>query len=549
MARLLSIVFCLLLIALSSCDSWRGEEMRQQLSMLQQWNQADSLLTNDSLAQALADWFDCHGTPNEQLEAHYLLGRTHADRGEAPAAIAAYHDAIDRADTTATDCNYRQLAKVYGQIGELFYWQNLMDNAMWAYDNGYRSAMRSGDTLLAIVYFEHKAKCYYDMGNRDSSKVIINEARSLYLQYGDTLSANNAVEPLIYLAVEERDYEKAAVYIDLFGHHSYISSDTLRYHDLWGLFKIHTGLYYLGLDKTESAVCLFHDGLAIVDNPYGRLLAYKGLYETYRKLGVEDSIVKYAEKMIQANDSTVNTHISDQMQHLQAQYNYDRLRLKADRLTIEASHERQKATVLFLVLIALLSIILGIIAIIIIRRHRKRARRQRMRVRYTADTLLFKTFNDELKRSASQPEREKAITENIKFLEESLSRQPKDLKTEAVVESFQGCDVVALIREYGQKGKVLPEACWVSLRQAVNVYAPSFIFSIAQMNTGIDLSDTNLCMLSLIRDMPQKAKAAAMGMDYHALAMKRKRLFETLFGREGSAKYLEKALQKMAFSS
>jgi hypothetical protein len=47
--------------------------------------------------------------------------------------------------------------------------------------------------------------------------------------------------------------------------------------------------------------------------------------------------------------------------------------------------------------------------------------------------------------------------------------------------------------------------------------------------------------------MPQKAKAAVMGLEYHAAAMKRKRLFKTLFGREGSAKDLESALQGMAF--
>ena len=89
----------LLLPLLAACQRGRSTYMRQQLAHLQALNQADSLLTDDSLAQALAFYFDAHGTPNEQMEAHYLLGRTHADRGEAPAAIAAYHDAIDRADS------------------------------------------------------------------------------------------------------------------------------------------------------------------------------------------------------------------------------------------------------------------------------------------------------------------------------------------------------------------------------------------------------------------------------------------------------------------
>ena len=94
-----SLLSALLLFMAVACTG-RHEQMQQQLALLRQHNQQNSVLTNDLLAQALADWFDDHGTPNEQVLAHYLLGRTHADRSEAPAAIAAYHDAIDHADTT-----------------------------------------------------------------------------------------------------------------------------------------------------------------------------------------------------------------------------------------------------------------------------------------------------------------------------------------------------------------------------------------------------------------------------------------------------------------
>ena len=67
------------------------------------------------------------------------------------------------------------------------------------------------------------------------------------------------------------------------------------------------------------------------------------------------------------------------------------------------------------------------------------------------------------------------------------------------------------------------------------------------MNANLDLSDTQICQLALIRDMPQKAKAAAMGMEYHAAAMRRKRLSEALFGSDASAKTLDSSLQKIAF--
>ena len=537
----------LLLPLLLACQRGRATYMRQQLAHLQALNQADSLLTDDSLAQALALYFDDHGTPNEQMEAHYLLGRTYADRGEAPAAIAAYHDAIDRADTTAADCDYRQLSKVYGQMGELFYWQNLLQNALWAYDMSCQSALRNRDTLLSIVCFEQKAKCYYDMGKNDSAQIVTQEACRMYLEYGDTLSANTASESLIFFAIEDKDFSKAERYIDIYGHSSRTAEDTLHHQESWGLFKIHKGLYYQGIHRLDSAAKCFHEGLSLAANPYNRLMAYQGLFEAYKELGIADSIAKYAELSLEANDSTITTHTADQLQRIQALYNYDRYRLKADRLSLETVKAKQKTTFLTLVLIAIISIAVIAFVAVAIRRYRKSAKRLKLQVRYTADTLLFKTFNDELRTGNGQSGQEKAIEEKIQFLKESLSKQARSVEAGAFADSFQESDIVASIREYGQNGKPLPEACWTSLRQAINVYAPTFMESLAKLNTGLDLSDTQVCQLALIRNMSQKSKAAALGAEYHTVAMRRKRLFEALFGRKGSAKDFDEALQKIAF--
>ncbi len=104
----------LMLSLLAACHN--GRQQRLRLEELERQNRADSLMLNDSLARALTDYFDRHGTRNEQLRAFYILGRTYADRGEAPAALEAYHDAIDRADTTAADCDYYTLCRVYSQM-------------------------------------------------------------------------------------------------------------------------------------------------------------------------------------------------------------------------------------------------------------------------------------------------------------------------------------------------------------------------------------------------------------------------------------------------
>ena len=74
-----------------------------------QQNQEDSLMTNDTLAIGLCDYFDGRGTPNERMLAHYILARTYVDMNEIPQALEELQKAEASADTTAADCDQRLL--------------------------------------------------------------------------------------------------------------------------------------------------------------------------------------------------------------------------------------------------------------------------------------------------------------------------------------------------------------------------------------------------------------------------------------------------------
>ena len=84
------VIFLLLLAVLGCTTESRRAAMRGVLDHAQQQNlDYDSITNVDSIALA-AEFFDRHGTPNEQMRAHYILGRTYADRGEMPQALNAY---------------------------------------------------------------------------------------------------------------------------------------------------------------------------------------------------------------------------------------------------------------------------------------------------------------------------------------------------------------------------------------------------------------------------------------------------------------------------
>lgn len=103
--KLLTIISIFLCLVLQGCKD--------------QENQEESLMTNDTLAIGLCDYFDGRGTANERMLAHYILARTYVDMNEIPQALEELQKAAASADTTAADCDRRLLTRVNRQVGIL----------------------------------------------------------------------------------------------------------------------------------------------------------------------------------------------------------------------------------------------------------------------------------------------------------------------------------------------------------------------------------------------------------------------------------------------
>ena len=196
-------------LLLAACTSGDRQQRLAQLEELERQNVADSLMTNDSLAQALADFFDRHGTPNERLRAHYILGRTYSDLGDAPRALTSYQDAVKSADTTASDCDYAKLSRVYGWISDIMYKQSLMKDYIENIDRSIQYAWRAGDTLQALTEKAHKVLAYDKMRMPDSAVVWFDEVFNEITHYaGISLASKYSLIPLKILLDRNEMSEK-----------------------------------------------------------------------------------------------------------------------------------------------------------------------------------------------------------------------------------------------------------------------------------------------------------------------------------------------------
>ena len=181
----------------------RRQLMRHELLRARAMNKAYVNFTTDSVMKLVADYYDSHGTPNERMEAHYLLGCTYRDMGEAPRAVDCYLNATGKADTTSVDCDYETLGSIYAQLAHLYHRQLLFSNEIDSHHKAYHYIILSGDTLYALYEQRAIAGVYIMEGKADSAETVLLNVSRLYKENGYTQEALLTSNMLMYLYAEK----------------------------------------------------------------------------------------------------------------------------------------------------------------------------------------------------------------------------------------------------------------------------------------------------------------------------------------------------------
>ena len=186
-----------------------ADRMYYQLLLADAMNKAYVDIKSDSILKEVVRYYDRHGSANERMRAHYLLGCAYRDMGEAPMALKCYQDAVEQADTTSKECNYRLLCCVHSQMSDLFHRQYLPHHAIDEIWKAYHYAMHNHDTLTCLRCYEHLSNAYFQLQMPDSTLYYSLRSADLYKSIGDTVSANSALAPAIFIYLQREEYDKA----------------------------------------------------------------------------------------------------------------------------------------------------------------------------------------------------------------------------------------------------------------------------------------------------------------------------------------------------
>lgn len=344
------IAFIVLMMELFIACS-KGEQMRLQLERLEQANRNDSVMQNDSLAERLVGYFDLHGSANERMRAYYILGRTYFDLGELPRALETYYKAVDCPDSTASDCDFKTLSRVHAQAAEVFHRQVQPKSRLNELKKAIYYANLANDTLMAIECFSERGDAYRALGIHDSVISIKEAVAQQFLKVNRKDRYAQSLGASLTSVVKKGDLQKARQYIDIYERFSGFFDDNGNIRKGREMYYYTKAEYYLAVSQLDSAEYLLRLLLRSCSTMNHKIAANKGLQQVYTLRGISDSIAKFANLSYELNDSAYSLSEMENIQKLQASYNYNHNKLLAEQKAYEV--ERMK-NLLLIILIAIL---------------------------------------------------------------------------------------------------------------------------------------------------------------------------------------------------
>ena len=532
-----------LLLALTCCTTEADRNrMRAALDSINGRNRSAQPFTVKEV-QPYVEFFDDHGTPNDRLLAHYLLGLAYYDHGEAPMALQCYQDAADCADTTAADCDYAQLCRVFAQMAQIFYEQGLYREQLFYQRLSSKYAWIGKDTLAALMSYEQESQAYRNLNMPDSLLYICEHVSQLYRNYGYPNYAAIALYSTLSTLIHRQEFDKARQNMQIyesesgfFDSHGNIQKGREIYYKIKGLYFLHTNV----LDTAEYYFRKeLHDG----KDYNNQNAAATGLSEFYQHLNLPDSSAKYALYAYTMLDSVYAQRSTKEVERMQAMYDYTRHQ--------DIAHQEQKKanqrTVIIWICVGII-IVICLFTFIIIRelaRKRKMIEQKYLQSQSAielAQSDIVKLRKNEETNSELISEKEQIIREQETIMKALLRRDTRSqsmadrrFKTTVIYKKFEQLSIV------GQKPTNVE---WEQMKEQIFKYYPDFRDFMSKHEHQLNDKEYKTCLL-IRMDFKPKMVSHMLEVDPSYISNIRAEMLQKLFNLSGNSKSFDKMLKEI----
>ena len=514
----------------------QSQKMRYELLRHKAMNKACITFTSDSVMKEVVDYYDHHGSANERMLANYVLGCVYRDMHEAPMALEYYNKATEQADTTAADCDYGTLYRVYSQMGFLFSKQYLPYQELNAFDKAEKYAYLAKDTLNAIINYQNKGDAYGYLGKKDSVIAINLLAAKLFKKHGNDYAAAIAFGCNYDYYIEKKDSINAKKAFEAYNSTGYEGNS--NYEDAKAYVLYQKGTYYLFVNKQDSA----YDNLSLsfkMCKSYSiKAATTKALAQYYAKVNQPAMAMKYALQSSEYNDSDLIEARKTQLQQVQAMYDYSR----NQEIAKNAEQKAERSTRMnYMIVLSCLMLFLLLSYI-----YRKQIAIKKKKI--AVSKLLYEDSLLKLKRL--QDERAKLVAENDNKLAQVIMEKENTiskLKAEIThiqerysLSSVSDADLILKDSSIYKKIKFIEvhpkekmcEEDWKELADTIEEVVPNFI---PVLKNKLNDKDYQICLLVRL-GFSTSLVARLLGLSDAAISKSRKTMLKKICRKEGKPK-------------
>lgn len=543
----------------------KSERMHAELVRGKAMNKAYVNFTTDSVMLEVVDWYERHGNANQKMLAYYILGCTYRDLGSAPKALEAYRDAIERADTTDSECDFRQLMLIHSQMANVYGTMYASQSEECELNNALRYASHIQDRAAMCAFNDlkcaslYKNKKYYDCIRMTDS------LRQVYMQHDDTYNASlvcvNGFKS--YLALGK--YDSAHVYLE---NYAKIFNTDVSVRNIRGgkdALPILRGDYYLCTNKPDSALLYYRTVDLHKLIPTVRSYLYCNISTSYKMLSQTDSAYKYLALHAELMDKCYDSSVAEACINAQQLYDYGIEQKIAKQKSAEAS------LVKTYLIWALIAITILVTLVLYIRYRNLLAQKEAADLRIAHNNAMDSLRSAEVQLNILTSQKDEVekllVEETIKSAQynDELSSINKDIiaksteihklksmisQYEKMIEPDKYTDANELLcqseavhqfrKSLTAKGSSIDSCHWTKLQNTIRHLFPNFE---SQINKDGKLSknDLQVCMLVKARFSPSEIEYI-MNMKHSYATNARKRLHNTIFGFPGSGEEFDKKI-------
>ena len=514
----------------------QSQKMRYELLRHKAMNKACITFTSDSVMKEVVDYYDHHGSANERMLANYVLGCVYRDLHEAPMALEYYNKATEQADTTAADCDYGTLYRVYSQMGFLFSKQYLLYQELNAFDKAEKYAYLAKDTFNAIVNYQNQGEVYDFLGKKDSVIAINLQAAKLFKKHGNDYAAAIAFGCNYKYYIEKKDFINAKKAFEAYNSTGYEGNS--NYEDAKAYVLCLKGTYYMFTGQLDSACYILQQSLKFCKSFSNKAATTKALAHYYAKVNQPSLAMKYALQSSEYNDSDLIEARKTQLQQVQAMYDYGRNQEIARMAEQKAKRSTQMN---YMIVFACVVLFLFLSYV-----YRKQLALKKKRI--AASKLVYEDCLLKLKRLQEEKaqlvaEKDKKLAQIITEKENAISKlvsEIHDIQNRYSLSSMS--DAYLVLKNSSIYKKIqcieahpleeMTEEYWTELADTVEELIPNFI---PMLKNRVSDRDYRICLLIRL-GIPASLMARLLNLSDAAISKSRKTMLKKLCGKVGKPK-------------